>query len=172
MNEVIDIPFPDFVVGISNNTMKFEIVNNSKFAKLYFTKFDIFLIRCILFLVVAPFILIPVICIVYSNYWLLFAFVGIYFGTLIHGINIKTKNPIKNLIELSLCLLLLLSVLIYFIGFFQPFVFAFTCLVYSFISLDLSDHIYEELAQRRVMKNGILFSYSIEQRIIRIRITE
>jgi hypothetical protein len=163
------VKYEDFVIGIANRTAKFEIKNRKLFSALFFDKSVIWLMRFLLFMVGAPIIAIPVFCIILNNWWLLFGFIGIFFGNIVHSVNAKTSKRFKNLFELFFCFLFLLGGFIYFIGILQPFVFAFACLTYSFFFLDLSDGIYDEIASKNVIKSSRLYYYSVENNIITVR---
>lgn len=70
------------------------------------------------------------------------------------------------MVELSLSFIFLLVVLIYFLGLFQPFVFSFASLVYSFFFMDLSNNIYDEIAKNNLIKNEPLYYFAIEKKVI------
>jgi hypothetical protein len=160
------ITYEDFVVGLANKTMKFEIKNKKLFSILFFDSFIAWTMRVLLFLVVLPIFLIPFLCFKLNNWWLLFGFIGMFLGFSVHGINTKSSRPIKNMVELTLCLLLPFVILAYYVGIFQPAVFSFACLIYTFFFLDLSNNLWDDLAQKSLSKKSDLFYLAVDKNII------
>lgn len=162
------ITYEDFVVGLANKTVKFEVKNKRLFSILFFDRFIAWTMRVLLLLVVLPIFVIPFLCFKLSNWWLLFGFIGMFLGLSIHGINNKSSRPAKNMIELTLCFLLPLAILVYYVGIFQPAVFSFACLIYTFFFLDLSNNLWDDLAQKNLTKNSELFYLAVDKNVIQI----
>lgn len=168
MTEEKNIRYDEFVVGIANKTMSFEITDLVKFSKVFFDIFFIWVTRILLLFVYAPFIAIPTICFIFHNWFLLFGFVGYFIGNNIHGINARTSTPIKNAIVLILLLLFILSILIHWLGILHPFVFIFVCTLYTFFFAELSNNLYDEVAKQSLIKDPVLYSYAVEQKIVKV----
>jgi hypothetical protein len=148
--------------------MKFEIKNKRLFSILFFDRFITWTMRILLLLVMLPIFAIPFLCFKLNDWWLLFGFIGMFIGLSIHGINTKSSRPIKNMVELTLCFVLPLVILVYYVGIFQPGVFSFACLIYTFFFLDLSNNLYDDLAQKNLTKNADLFYLAVDKNIIQI----
>jgi len=168
MTEFNEISYNDFVIGLAKRTLSFEIKERKAFAILFFDNFIVWLTRVLLLLIVIPILIIPFISFKLDNWWLLFGFIGLYLGNIIHGINSKTSNPIKNFVELTLAFSFLLFILIYFIGILNPFVFSFASLVYAFFFMDLSNNVYDELAKNKLIEDERNFYYALDNHIIEI----
>lgn len=160
--------YREFVLGIANRSIKVEIINNVKYASLCNTKFNMWLMRVLMFLIIVPYFLIPYLSYHFKDWGLLFGFVGILIASVIHGINKKSTNPVKNMLEVSASFLLLAAVLIYYVGLWQPLVFLFVCLTYSFISNEIGNNVYDEIAKNNLISNEVLYNQCVEQDIIRI----
>jgi hypothetical protein len=167
-DSVQTIAYEDFVVGLANKTIKFEVKNKRLFSILFFDRFIAWVMRVLLLLVVLPIFAIPFLCFKLNNWWLLFGFIGMFLGLSIHGTNTKSSRPIKNMVELTLCFLLPLTILVYYVGIFQPAVFSFACLIHTFLFLDLSNNLWDDLAQKNLVKNADLFYLAIDKHIIQI----
>jgi hypothetical protein len=162
------ISYNDFVIGLAKKTLSFEIKDKKAFGILFFDNFIVWLTRILLLLIIVPIIIIPVLSYELSNWWYLFGFLGVFFGNTIHGINTKSSNPIKNLIELTLSFCLPLGLFVYYIGIQNPFVFSFACLVYTFFFMDLSNNVYDEVAKNKLIANEKSFYYAMDNQIIQI----
>lgn len=166
--EQSDISYNDFLIGLAKKTLSFEVKEKRAFGILYFDNFIVWLTRVLLLLITIPIIIIPVLSYEFSNWWYLFGFLGMFLGSTMHGINNRSSNPIKNLIELTLSSCLPLGVFIYYVGIQNPFVFSFACMVYTFFFMDLSNNVYDEVAKSKLIANEKLFYYAIDNQIIQI----
>ena len=164
----LKLSYDEFVLGIANRQIRVEVIDNSNYALLYNTNFVMWLMRVFLLLIITPYFLIPYLAYHFKVWWLLLGFIGILFGSIIHGINKRTPNPIKNMLQMSAVLLLLTGVLIYFLGIWQPVVFSVTCLTYSFISSEIGNNVYDEIAKNNLISNEDLYNQAVEKNIIRI----
>jgi hypothetical protein len=168
MAEEINISYEEFVIGIAQGVFKFEVVNKRNYSKLYKDQFIGNIMTVLLVLIIAPIIVIPILCFMINKWILLLGFVGILLGFIVHEVNSKTRNPIKNLVSTTLSFILTATILIYFFTILNPFAFIFTCLLYQFFFLNLGDNLWNEIAKNDLIKDPDKYYFARDNNIIKI----
>jgi hypothetical protein len=166
IGEVKNIPYEDFVIGVAQGTMRFEVAQKRKFAKLYYDPFVVVLMRVLTVLLIAPFIAIPVLCYMFDKWILLFGYLGIILFDRIHLIASGTTNPMKQFVSATCSFAFAATLAIFAFGILSPIVFTFSCGTYYFFILALSNTVYDEIAKKNLIKNADKYYFASENNII------
>jgi len=162
--------YEDFVTAIAQGNATFEVKKKMDFAKLFFNSSIILLMRVLLALIILPIIAVPVVSYMFDNWLMLLGFLGLFFGLIMHGIQVSMGNPLKSFIKTTVTFGVLAVVLVYFLGILQTFAFIYVCFTYEFFFLGLSDMLYDDIAKNNLIKDPDRYYFAIEHKIVQTQI--
>ncbi len=160
------LSYEEFVFGLANGTVKFEVDKFSKIPKRFHRFGSGKLIVLITAMTMLPVISIPVFCYFVSKWILLFGFFGIIVGLMVSGINSKTSNPLKNFLECIFYFALLPVVLLYFLGLQNVFCFISICFYYQYFFLTLGDIVHDSLFKKYLLVSPDNYYQALESKSI------
>jgi len=165
MKKVI-VNYEDFVLGLSQRTIKFEVDRFKKIPK----EADGYgvgkLIVVITLLNFLPIIYIPIICYIFNKWILLFGFLGILMGLMVAGINSKSSNPFKYFIQSLFPFALIPVVLLIYVGLANVFCFISICFYYQFFFMTFGDIIHDFFYKKYLIKSPKNYYDAIESNAI------
>jgi hypothetical protein len=168
--DVID--FSDFVLGIQSGTIKYEVVPGERFGRVYplikGTSANVLHWILTIMSFAVPFIVIPTICYLLSNWLFLFGFAPLWFSTLIVAITLKTSRPLKEFRKFTLALIFLVAILWYSLGPFHMATFLVICFSYEFIFCFLTNFAFDLLVKRSLVRDPDHFYAAIARNRIRL----
>jgi hypothetical protein len=166
-NKIYDFVSHDvFLSCINDKIICYRIDNNKEFVRLFFKQCTIWINRLLLFLLIFPFVFITTLAFKFNHFTLLIGLVGIYPGVIIHKINTKSSNQLKNFIETSLCFVFLLITLVYYFGIDNIWILSFGCLTVYYVILEFGNYHFDSNANKILMHSQSSYNLAIENKII------
>jgi hypothetical protein len=158
MKEEVILSHEDFIIGITNRTVRLEILQPTKENRGigFFEKgsFSGITNNILTLLTWFPLIVIPIICYKQSNWLLLCGFLGVFFGMALTGIELKTSNPRKEFLKSIFSFALLPAVLVYYLGIFNILAFVSICFYYEHFFSMVNNLVYEEMVKQNLLRNS------------------
>lgn len=160
----------DYKTGAANGTIMLGIMDQSKFWKLFFKPYLLFIEGIFTIVNILLIIAIPVLCLVFHNWSLLFGFVGCLIGWILHLICISARKSNTRITRTRILFILLViasALIIYRFGIISLASFILACSLLEFIIFYFTGNLLMEMAIKSLVKNEESYYFALNNGIIK-----
>jgi hypothetical protein len=165
----VSMPFERFVYTCAENSIRLDVIQPRVFAERMNTVLFANVMRILLLLFVAFFIVIPLVCYLQNNWYLLFGYTSFFFlPPLLCQIIVRSRNPSLIFLLIIFIELVIASIMIYFFGVFNVWAFIVLTVLYMTFTLSISELVYESLAKKILIRSYEKYYEAVQGGIVQV----
>lgn len=167
MHEEKNLTHEDFVKGIKNGTINFEVMDTHRLVKLFNNPFQDSIMSILLILLFVPVFAIPILCYKFDKWILLLGFLGSFLGWVVHGFSMNTRKPIRSLVFITISFSILTTIMIYYFGYLYLPTFIVSCVFYQFFFFNFSGKLDDIIAEKYLTSSSDIYYSALKNSYIK-----